>query len=96
MAELLAFFDCTSEQWVLLRSTSPIESTFAPVWRRSKITKGPGRRARAWRWRSSSSRQPKAAGAPSTPPHLVTLVGAGAAFSMVSLVERRDQQCRAA
>ena len=43
------------------------ESTFATVRHRTKVTKGPGSRAAAWRWRSSSSSQRRTAGAPSTP-----------------------------
>jgi transposase-like protein len=42
---LLAFFDFPAEHWVHLRTTNPVESTFATVRNRSKITKGPGSRA---------------------------------------------------
>jgi hypothetical protein len=42
---LLTFFDFPAEHWVHLRTTNPIESTFATVRNRSKITKGPGSRA---------------------------------------------------
>ena len=66
--ELLAFFDYPCEHWVHLRTTNPIESTFATVRHRTKVTKGPGRGRRGWRWRSSSSSQRKTAGAPSTHP----------------------------
>jgi hypothetical protein len=38
--ELLAFFDYPCEHWVHLRTTNPIESTFATVRHRTKITKG--------------------------------------------------------
>ena len=37
--------DYPAEHWVHLRTTNPIESTFATVRNRSKITKGPGSRA---------------------------------------------------
>jgi transposase-like protein len=42
---LLAFYDYPAEHWEHLRTTNPIESTFATVRNRSKITKGPGSRA---------------------------------------------------
>ena len=37
---LLAFYDYRAEHWVHLRTTNPIESTFATVRHRTKITKG--------------------------------------------------------
>jgi transposase-like protein len=43
--ELLAFYDFPAEHWQHLRTTNPIESTFATVRHRTKITKGPGSRA---------------------------------------------------
>jgi hypothetical protein len=42
--QLLAFYDYPAEHWVHLRTTNPIESTFATVRHRTKITKGPGSR----------------------------------------------------
>ena len=45
--ELLAFYDFPAEHWIHLRTTNPIESTFATVRLRTKVTKGaglPGRR----------------------------------------------------
>ena len=42
---LLAFFDYPAEHWVHLRTTNPIESTFATVRLRQRVTKGPGSRA---------------------------------------------------
>ena len=64
--ELLAFYDYPAEHWIHLRTTNPIESTFATVRHRTKITRGPGRGRRGWGWHSSSSRppRPRAAGAP--------------------------------
>ena len=51
---LLAFYDFPAEHWIHLRTTNPIESTFATVRLRQRITKGPGSRApRGSRWRSS-------------------------------------------
>jgi putative transposase len=41
---LLAFYDFPAEHWKHLRTTNPIESTFAPVRARTNLTKGPGSR----------------------------------------------------
>ena len=51
--ELLAFYDCPCEHWVHLRTTKPIESTFATVRHRTRVTRGPGSRPPGWAWRSS-------------------------------------------
>jgi transposase-like protein len=45
MDELLAFYDYPAEHWIHLRTTNPIESTFATVRHRTKVTKGPGSKA---------------------------------------------------
>lgn len=37
---LLTFYDFPAEHWVHLRTTNPIESTFATVWRRTAKTRG--------------------------------------------------------
>ena len=86
--QLLAFYDFPAEHWVHLRTTNPIESTFATVRHRTKVTKGPGSRAAGLamafkliesaqaRWRMVNS------------PHLVALVRAGATFINGKLVER--------
>jgi transposase-like protein len=42
---LLAFYDYPAEHWIHLRATDPIESTFATVRLRQRVTKGPGSRA---------------------------------------------------
>ena len=42
---LLAFYDFPAEHWMHLRTTNPIESTFATVRLRTKRTKGCGSRA---------------------------------------------------
>lgn len=41
---LLTFFDFPAEHWRHLRTSNPIESTFAPVRARTNTTKGPGSR----------------------------------------------------
>ena len=77
---LLAFYDYPADHWVHLKTSNPIESTFATVRQRTKVTKGPGSRAAglamAYKligtaedgWRRINS------------PHLAALVRAGAKF----------------
>jgi putative transposase len=94
--QLLAFYDYPAEHWVHLRTTNPIESTFATVRHRTKVTKGPGSRAAGLamafklieaaqdRWRAVNA------------PHLVALVRNGATFTNGHLVERPDDNTQAA
>jgi transposase-like protein len=88
--QLLAFYDFPAEHWVHLRTTNPIESTFATVRNRSKITKGPGSRAAgiamAFKLIEAAQSRWRAVNAP----HLVALVRAGARFHNGKLVERPD------
>ena len=89
---LLAFFAFPAEHWIHLKTTNPIESTFATVRLRTKVTKGPGSRAAGLamaftlieaaeqRWRSVNA------------PHLVALVRAGTSFDKGVMVERPKQQ----
>jgi putative transposase len=44
--QLLTRFDFPAEHWKHIRSTNPIESTFATVKLRTRVTKGAGSRAR--------------------------------------------------
>jgi transposase-like protein len=87
---LLAFYDFPAEHWVHLRTTNPIESTFATVRHRSKVTKGPGSRAAgiamAYKLIEAAQARWRAVNAP----HLVALVRAGATFHNGQLVERPD------
>jgi len=88
---LLAFYDFPGEHWIHLRITKPIESTFATVRLRQRVTKEPGSRAAGiamafkliasaqHRWRAVNSA------------HLVALVRAGAKFENGVLVERPDE-----
>jgi len=52
---LLAFYDYPAEHWIHLRTINPIESTFATVRLRQRVTKGPGARAAGVAMASSSS-----------------------------------------
>lgn len=88
--ELLAFFDYPAEHWIHLRTTNPVESTFATVRLRTRVTKGAGSRGRrpghglqAHRVRPGRWRAVNAA-------HLVALVRAGARFERGQLVERPE------
>jgi transposase-like protein len=86
--ELLAFYDYPAEHWVHLRTTNPIESTFATVRHRTKVTKGPGSKAAglamAFKLIEAAQHRWRAVNAP----HLVALVRAGAHFERGKLVER--------
>ena len=88
---LLAFFDYPAEHWIHLRTTNPIESTFATVRLRTRVTKGPGSRAAgvamAFKLIESTQAHWRAVNAP----HLVALVRAGATFKNGKLVERPDE-----
>jgi putative transposase len=87
---LLTFYDYPAEHWLHLRTTNPIESTFAPVRARTKVTKGPGNAAAGLamvfklleaaeqRWRKVNG------------PRLVALVRAGGRFEGGKLVERPE------
>ena len=88
---LLAFYDYPAEHWVHLRTTNPIESTFATVRLRTRVTKGPGSRAAgvamAFKLIESAQARWRAVNAP----HLVALVRARAEFKDGKLVERPDK-----
>ena len=85
---LVCFYDFPAEHWLHLKTSNPIESTFAPVRARTRVTKGPGSKAAGLamafklleaaqgRWRAVNG------------PHLVALVRAGARFDKGVLVER--------
>ena len=89
---LLEFYNYPAEHWVHLRTTNPIESTFATVRLRQRVTKGPGSRAAgiamAFKLIESAQARWRAVNAP----HLVALVRAGATFKNGVLVERDDEQ----
>lgn len=88
---LLAFYDYPAEHWIHLRTTNPIESTFATVRLRQRVTKGPGSKAAgiamAFKLLESAQARWRCVNAP----HLVALVRAGATFTNGKLVERPDE-----
>ena len=86
--ELLAFYDYPAEHWVHLRTTNPIESTFATVRRRTKLTKGPGSKAAGLAMAFKLIEAAQARWRAVNAPHLVALVRAGARFGRGKLVER--------
>ena len=77
---MLTFFDFPAEHWLHLRTTNPIESTFATVKARTKKTKGAGSRkaglAMAWKLLMAAQDRWRRVNAP----HLVALVKAGVEF----------------
>jgi transposase-like protein len=88
--QLLAFYDYPAEHWRHLRTTNPIESTFATVRHRSKVTKGPGSRAAGLAMAFKLIESAQARWRTVNAPHLVALVRAGARFENGKLVERPD------
>jgi hypothetical protein len=79
---------------IFIPVTNPIESTFATVRHRTKITKGPGSRAAglamAFKLIESAQDRWRAVNAP----HLVALVRAGATFINGKLVERPGEEAQ--
>ena len=88
---LLAFYDYPAEHWIHLRTTNPIESTFATVRLRQRVTKGAGSRAAgvamAFKLIESAQARWRAVNAP----HLLALVRAGTVFEKGKPVERPDE-----
>ncbi len=88
--KLLTFYDLPAEHWVHLRTTNPIESPFATVRLRQRVTKGAGSRTRGLvmafklllmaqqRWRRLNASE------------LLPLVRAGVRFQDGVRVERED------
>jgi putative transposase len=89
---LLAFYDFPAEHWIHLRTTNPIESTFATVRLRTRVTKGAGSRAAgmamAFKLIEAAQHRWRAVNAP----HLVALVRAGATFIDGKHIERPNAE----
>ena len=89
--ELLAFYAFPAEHWIHLKTTNPIESTFATVRLRTEVTKGPGSRAAglamAYKLIESAQTRWRAVNAP----HLVALVRAGVKFEKGVMIERSEE-----
>lgn len=91
---LLTFYDFPAEHWKHIQTSNPIESSFATVRLRQRITKGPGSRKRGivmafkllrmaqQRWRRLNA------------PELLPLVRAGTPFLDGVLAEREDHSHR--
>src|ERR1700687_886385 len=85
---VLEVYRYPAEHWVHLRTANPIESSFATVRLRQRVTKGPGSRAAglpmAYKLIDAAQARWRAVNAP----HLVALVRAGAIFHKGKLLER--------
>ncbi|UUU19058.1 transposase [Streptomyces sp. DSM 40750] len=86
--ELLAFYDFPAEQWIHLRTTNPIKSTFSTVKLRTKVTRGAGSPAAALAMVFKLVESAQARWRAITGAHLLPLVRAGAEFESGVLVER--------
>ena len=88
-AELLTFFDFPAEHWPHLRTGNVIESPFATVRLRQRVTKGAGSRQKgllmAFKLLAMAERRWRRINAP----QLVPLVRAGEVFRDAAAVERR-------
>jgi transposase-like protein len=89
-AELLAFFDFPAEHWLHLRTGNVIESPFATVRLRQRVTKGAGSRQKgllmAFQLLAMAERRWRRINAP----QLIPLVRAGVGFRDGIQPERRS------
>ena len=92
LERLLTFHDFPAEHHVHLRTTNPIESTFATVRLRQRVTKGAGSReaglAMAFKLLDAAQDRWRRVNAP----HLVAVVRAGTVFIDGQLQERNSDQ----
>lgn len=88
---LLTLYDFPAEHWIHLRTTNPIESTFATVKLRTRVTRGFGSRkagaAMAFKLLKTAEETWRAVNAP----HLVRLVREGKTFSNGILLKEEKQ-----
>ena len=82
------------EHWVHLRTTNPIESTFATVRHRTKVTRGPGSRAAGLAMAFKLIQAAQDHWRMVNAPHLVALVRAGATFINGKHVERSREDAQ--
>jgi putative transposase len=84
-------FDFPAQHWIHLKTTNPIESTFATVRLRTKVTNGPGSGAAdlpmAYKLIESAQTRWRAVNAP----HLVALVRAGVVIEKGVMAERSQE-----
>lgn len=85
---LLAFYDFPAEHWLHLRTTNPIESTFATVRLRQRVTKGAGSRQKGLTMAYKLLDMAQARWRKITAAELVPLVRAGVVFKDGVRVER--------
>ena len=85
---LLEFYRYPAEHWIHLRTTNPIELTFATVRLRTRVTKGPGSRAAGVAMAYKLIEAAQARWRVVNAPHLVALVRNGAVFHKGKLLER--------
>lgn len=90
-ALLLTFYDFPAERWKHIRTSNPIESSFATVRLRQRITKGPGSRKRGLMMAYMLLRMAEERWRCRNADHLLPLVRAGVQFIDGQQVEREDQ-----
>ena len=89
---LLTFFDFPAEHWKHLRTSNPIESSFATVRLRQRVTKGAGSRAKALTMAFKLLMMAKERWRKLNGSHLLPLVRAGIPFVDGVQIERREDQ----
>lgn len=87
----LSFFNYPAEHWLHLKTTHPIEATFATVRLRTRPTKGPGSKAAPLGHDLRASRSNPIPVVVSQRPPLVAMVRAGVKFEKGVMVERAGQ-----
>ena len=88
--QLLAFYGFPAEHWVHLRTTNPVESAFATVRHRTKVTKGPGSPAAGLAMAFKLIQPAQDHWRLVNAPHRVALVRAGARFERGGLAGRPE------
>jgi putative transposase len=90
--QLLAFFAFPADHWKHLRTTNPIESTFATVRLRSRVTKGAGTRAAGLTMTYKLLRAAEATWRRLDAQELIPLVRAGIRFVDGKQLERNNNE----